>query len=230
VKKKFIGILAGMGPRSTAPFVDMVVTQCQTQYGAKRDEEFPHMMIYSLPVPFRLDSSLDHSAIRRIISDGLKRLESTDVDFIAMPCNAAHIYYDALTKSIDVPLLNMIDETLLTVPPTVKEVALFAARMTAEAGVYQRGIEQRGLDLILKNSWQDEVDRLILTIKSSTDTILPQKLWDELVAKVIAEGTDTILLACTDLNAISQRLPEGIMLIDATQCLAKAVVREYIAA
>lgn len=32
-----IGILAGMGPRSTAPFIDLVVNECQLQYGAKYD-------------------------------------------------------------------------------------------------------------------------------------------------------------------------------------------------
>jgi len=31
---RLIGILAGMGPRSTAPFVDMLVDECQRQYGA----------------------------------------------------------------------------------------------------------------------------------------------------------------------------------------------------
>jgi len=30
-----IGILAGMGPKSTGPFVDKVVEQCQKIYGAK---------------------------------------------------------------------------------------------------------------------------------------------------------------------------------------------------
>lgn len=47
-----IGILAGMGPKSTGPFVDTVVAQCQTIYGAKHDMDFPHMMIYSCPTPF----------------------------------------------------------------------------------------------------------------------------------------------------------------------------------
>ena len=50
-----IGILAGMGPRSTAPFVDLVVTECQRLYGAKYDDEFPAMWIYALPSPFRPD-------------------------------------------------------------------------------------------------------------------------------------------------------------------------------
>ncbi|HLF03129.1 MAG TPA: aspartate/glutamate racemase family protein, partial [Anaerolineales bacterium] len=91
-----IGILAGMGPRSTAPFVDLVVTECQRQYGATRDLDFPPMMIYALPAPFDLDRPLDHEALRSAIGEGLRRLEATGVAFIAMPCNSAHIYYDDL--------------------------------------------------------------------------------------------------------------------------------------
>ena len=47
-----IGILAGMGPKSTGPFVDKVVDECQKIYGAIHDMDFPHMMIYSCPTPF----------------------------------------------------------------------------------------------------------------------------------------------------------------------------------
>ncbi len=47
-----IGILAGMGPKSTAPFIDQVVTECQTRYGAGNDMDFPPMMIHSIPAPF----------------------------------------------------------------------------------------------------------------------------------------------------------------------------------
>lgn len=47
-----IGVLAGMGPRSTAPFVDMLVTECHIGYGAKYDMDFPKMHIISLPTPF----------------------------------------------------------------------------------------------------------------------------------------------------------------------------------
>ena len=54
-----VGILVGMGARSTAPFIDSIVTLCQVQYGAKYDIEFPHKMIYSLPAPFYVKVSLE---------------------------------------------------------------------------------------------------------------------------------------------------------------------------
>ena len=60
-----IGILAGMGPKSTGPFVDTVVAECQTIYGAKHDMDFPHMMIYSCPTPFYMDRPIDHEAMKK---------------------------------------------------------------------------------------------------------------------------------------------------------------------
>lgn len=37
-----IGVFAGMGPKSTGPFVDKVVDQCQKIFGAINDIDFPH--------------------------------------------------------------------------------------------------------------------------------------------------------------------------------------------
>lgn len=46
-----IGILAGMGPKSTSPFIDKVIDYCQKLYGASNDIDYPHMMIYSARRP-----------------------------------------------------------------------------------------------------------------------------------------------------------------------------------
>lgn len=67
-----IGILAGMGPKSTGPFVDTVVARCQTIYGAKHDMDFPHMMIYSCPTPFYMDCPIDHEAMKKRLLKGHK--------------------------------------------------------------------------------------------------------------------------------------------------------------
>ena len=226
MKETTIGILAGMGARSTAPFVDMVVTECQRQYGARYDEEFAPMMIYSLPIPFRADGPLD-PALAGIICAGLRRLAATGVAFVAMPCNTAHIFYDDLAKCVGVPLLNMIDETLRAVPASSKRVALLATRMTAGAGLYQRGVERAGLGLVSREGWQTRVDTLITTIKSSPDLAAAQGMWDGLVSDAADAGADTVLLGCTDLNAVNARVPDGVTLLDATACLARAAVRRY---
>ena len=111
-----IGILAGMGPKSTAPFVDKVVQLCQQLYSAKNDMDFPPMMIYSCPTPFYLDRPLDHQAMENAIIDGAQKLASTGVDFIAVPCNTANKYYANIQASVGVPVLNIVTEALRRLP------------------------------------------------------------------------------------------------------------------
>jgi aspartate racemase len=222
-----IGILAGMGPRSTAPFVDMVVGECQRQYGARCDDEFPPMMIYSLPTPFYVDRPIDHEALRAAICAGLQKLEQTGVRFIAMPCNTAHIYYTDLAASIRAPLLNMLDEAVRAMPQTATRIALLATRPTVEAGIYQAVIERAGRTLAAVECYQERVDRLILAIKSSADRQAAEGMWRDLLADLAADEVDTALLACTDLNAIGVATHPAITVLDATHCLAAAVVREW---
>ncbi|MCI4139739.1 amino-acid racemase, partial [Bacillus vallismortis] len=80
-----IGILAGMGPKSTSPFIDTVIDYCQKLYGASHDIDFPHMMMYSCPTPFYTDRPIDHEEMKRAIIDCAVKLEKTGVDFIALP-------------------------------------------------------------------------------------------------------------------------------------------------
>jgi aspartate racemase len=223
-----IGILAGMGPRSTAPFIELVIDECQSQYGARAELDFPHMLIYSLPAPFHLDRPLDRPAVSEAARGALRRLEESGVDFIAMPCNTAHILYDELAASVGVPLLNMIDETVGAVPPGSRRVALFATRMTAESGLSERGLAGAGLTLVAGEGWQARVYDLIAAVKASPDRAAPQAMWDALAADVAGAGADTVLLGCTDLNAVEPRLPAGLRLLDATACLARATVRRYL--
>ncbi|HEV3468164.1 MAG TPA: amino acid racemase [Pyrinomonadaceae bacterium] len=224
-----IGILAGMGPRSTAPFVEMVIDECQSQYGARAELDYPHMLIYSLPAPFYLDRPLDRAGVGAAIQGALARLEASGVDFIAMPCNTAHILYEELAASVGVPLLNMIEEAVAALPLDSRALALFATRMTAEAGLYERGVAAAGLRLVAREEWQRRVDELIAAVKSSPDRAPAQAMWDSLAADVAAAGADTVILGCTDLNAVEPRLPAGLRLLDATRCLARAVVRRYLA-
>ena len=75
--------------------------------------------------------------------------------------------------------------------------------------------------------WQARVDALILAIKSSSDRAAASELWRDLVADLRAAGADTLLLACTDLNAVSATLDTPLALVDATRCLAEATVKAW---
>ncbi|MFA2806512.1 aspartate/glutamate racemase family protein [Bacillus mycoides] len=215
-----IGILAGMGPKSTGPFVDTVVAECQTIYGAKHDMDFPHMMIYSCPTPFYMDRPIDHAAMKKAIIEGAQKLESTGVDFIAMPCNTPHLYFEELQRSITIPILNIVDETLKAIPENTKRVALLATEATVQASIYQDGITKRDIEYIHNEQWQEMINQIITCIKGG-EIEEARKLWSLLVLQ-LKDEVDTAIIACTDLNVVVSE-----DFVDSAQCLAKAVVRIY---
>ncbi|MCU5688400.1 amino acid racemase [Bacillus cereus] len=216
-----IGILAGMGPKSTGPFVDTVVAECQTIYGAKHDMDFPHMMIYSCPTPFYMDRPIDHEAMKKAIIEGAQKLESTGASFIAMPCNTAHLYFEELQQSLSIPILNIVDETLKAIPETAKRVALLATEATVQSGIYQDGIAKRNIEYIHYEQWQESINKIITYIKSG-EVEEAHRLWEALVLQ-LKDEVDTAIIACTDLNVVASE-----DFVDSAQCLAKAVVRMYV--
>ncbi|PFL64593.1 amino-acid racemase [Bacillus cereus] len=216
-----IGILAGMGPKSTGPFVDTVVATCQTIYGAKHDMDFPHMMIYSCPTPFYMDRLIDHEAMKKAIIEGAQNLESTGVEFIAMPCNTAHLYFEELQHSLSIPILNIVDETLQAIPENTKRVALLATEATIQAGIYQDGIAKCNIEYIHHEKWQEMINQIITCTKSG-EIKEARELWNALVLQ-LQDEVDTAIIACTDLNVVSSE-----DFVDSAQCLAEAVVRMYV--
>ncbi|CUB29889.1 aspartate/glutamate racemase family protein [Bacillus cereus] len=216
-----IGILAGMGPKSTGPFVDTVVAECQTIYGAKHDIDFPHMMIYSCPTPFYMDRPIDHEAMKKAIIEGAQKLESTGASFIAMSCNTAHLYFEELQQSLSIPILNIVDETLKAIPETAKRVALLATEATVQSGIYQDGIAKRNIEYIHYEQWQESINQIITYIKSG-EVEEARELWSALVLQ-LKDEVDTAIIACTDLNVVASE-----DFVDSAQCLAKAVVRMYL--
>lgn len=226
MNEKTIGILAGMGPRSTTPFIEQVLDECQTQYNALLDEEFPKMMIYSLPTPFYIDRPIDHELMKRTIIEGLKKLESTGADYIAMPCNSAHIYIEDLSKSVNIPLLNIVEETLKFLPAENLKVTLFATPVTFSSQIYQKGIIQQNHQFVFKEHWQSMLNELIKNIKINKDNPLNIELWKNLLKEAEQEA-DYIIIACTDLNAVSDKIKTGMKILDSSQSLARAVVKKY---
>jgi aspartate racemase len=222
-----IGILAGMGPKSTGPFVTQVVQAFQSLTGAKNDIDFPPMIIYALPTPFYVNKPIDHKLMEKTICEGLKKLESCGVSFVAMPCNTAHRYFQALKQCIKIPLLNMVDITLQRIPKSAKKVTVLGTRATLESEVYQKGLSCARLNYFFDAVWQEKVDEMLLNIKISSGHGVAIQIWKELREEMQVAGIDTVILACTDLNVVVDPKRLLLKVIDSSQALAEAIVHQW---
>ena len=220
-----IGILAGMGPRSTAPFLNQVLDECQKQYGAKNDMDFPHIIIYSLPTPFYMDKPIDHEEMKKVVCEGLKRLEAAGVDFIAIPCNTVHKYFEDMKKSVHVPVLNIVDETMKCINPKSQKIILVATRATMQAELYQTQIQKKAWKYEEREVWQKKVDALIKEVKAGKNKKAIAK-WKVLIKELQKAKVNTIIIACTDLSTFAKKTKK-VRVVDSSSCLAKAVIEKY---
>lgn len=218
--KKTIGILGGMGPRSTAPFLDAVVDACQEMTGAIHDMDFPQMVILSWPTPFYLDRPLNLEALEHAIVEGAVRLAGMGVDFIAMPCNTAHQFIPEIQKAIEVPVIDMVALTAERLLP--EETALLATRSTVASGVYERG----SAAIVFRTDWQEAVDGLIEGIKSGRSETVMRTDTDRFAQAIRQAGIRQVLIACTDLSTLDLS-SRGFRVVDASKVLSEAVIKEW---
>lgn len=222
-----IGLLAGMGVRSTGPFLDLVIEECQSQYGASEEPDYPHMVVFSWPTPFYFDRPIDPNELRDSIARGLAWLETTGVDFLAIPCNSAHAFFDELAAGVGLPLLNMVAAAAADVPDGLGSVALLATRTTRDAGFYQSALARRGIEVVIDAGIQEEVDSVLEEVRRVSDLTGPRERWRLLLQGLAGRGVEAGLVACTDLNAVMVD-EAALPLIDGTRSLARLVVRTWL--
>ncbi|AKV04484.1 Amino acid racemase RacX [Labilithrix luteola] len=212
-----------MGPSSTGPFVDRVVAHCRAHYGAREDEDFPRMLILSLPTPFHADRPTDHGAMRSALLGGLGELERAGVDVVGIACNTAHVYFDDLVAGVRVPVVSMVKLAVEALPARAQRVAVVGARPTLESGIYLRALEGAGRSVV-DLACQSDVDHLLEGIRNGAASAALDETWQRIAERVSSEDVDALVIACADLSALGVGSKSVVPTVDATDCLARALV------
>ncbi|WP_051546324.1 aspartate/glutamate racemase family protein [Tatumella sp. UCD-D_suzukii] len=224
-----IGVLAGMGPRSTAPFIDMLISACQSQYGACNDEDFPLMHIISLPTPFRPGHPIDEAAMTHALCQGIESLVSAQTDFIVVPCNLAHCYFAEMSRAAGTtPLLHIAESAVQQLPATVKNVAILATEPVMAAGFWQDKIRAAGKEVTDSAQLRTSVTTLIRRIKEYgfSDPVV-RECWQTVLSQPEFCQADAVLVACTDISPLIPRHTGRQIFIDTAENLAGSAIRYY---
>lgn len=226
-----LGVVGGVGPLATAYFMELVIKKTP----AERDQDNIPMIVYNDPqIPDRTSYILDKSNPDPLpeMLKVVRWLEDAGADYIAIPCNTAHYFYDAVAAEATVPVLNIIQETTRRIYNTVgsgKTVGILATDGTIQAGVFQSQLEADGFKTAVPSP-EDQRDVVMSLIYDRVKKGLPydsQPLLD-LAARMHAEGCDVVIVGCTELSVIYQDLPwKPNYLIDSMDVLADRCVGWY---
>ncbi len=226
MKKKTIGIIGGMGPLATADLFTKIIEYTD----ASSDNEHIHIIIDNDPsVPNRTEAILNNTdtPVPYIVSTA-KRLEKAGSDFLIMPCNTSHSFYDKICASLEVPLVNMVEETASYLRDNgVKKACLFATEGAVYSGVYDKACEKFGVSLCHpSDDVKKEVMRIIYDgVKAGSET------WDVsfingAIKDLESSGVGNIILGCTELPIAVRKYGIVGHFTDPTDILAKKAI-EY---
>ncbi|PHM40019.1 aspartate racemase [Xenorhabdus mauleonii] len=226
-----IGVLAGMGPRSTAPFVNMLVDASQSLYGAKYDMDFPKMHILSLPTPFYPGQTIDDVQMIQALQDGIADLVRAKVSLIVVPCNLAHRYYSYMIQaSAGIPLLHIADCALTKIPFDYTKIAVVGTEPTIDAGFYQERIYAAGKEPVLSVELRNRTTELITLIKEKGfDNNEVLKSWNSVLSCTEDLKAEVLLIACTDISPLIKHsvINRPLEIVDAALSLAEEAIHMF---
>lgn len=220
-----LGVIGGLGPVATAHFMELVIRMTR----AECDQDHLDMIVYNIPsTPDRTAYILDHSKpnpLPKMIGIG-RLLHRQNCTCIAIPCFTAHYFYEELCRSVDLPILNALQETALYLRQSgVRRVGIMATDGTIQSKLFHHELELQGIEPVEPSpQGQKDVMSLIYDdIKQNRPADMERfrRVRDELRSR----GAEVIILGCTELSMIKRDYRIGGGFIDAMEVLAAASVR-----
>ena len=223
--KGVIGILGGMGPLATADLFQKIVLHTD----AKTDQEHPRVVIDSnTDIADRTEALLRGAAdpTPELIKSA-RRLTSIGADFLAMPCNTAHGFYDAVAAAVDIPVLHMIALTRDALKSRgVAAAGLLATDGTVETGIYQNCFDRSGVALLTPPPEdQAAVMDLVYNGVKAGDLNRGATAFFRCCERLLARGAETLILGCTELPPVFKQYRPGYPATDPTLELALTAIR-----
>jgi aspartate racemase len=216
-----IGVIGGMGPAATADFMARLVAAV----GAARDADHPRVFVDCNPqVPDRNDASAGQGAAPGAVLAAMAQgLVAQGAEILAMPCNAAHGWADAIVAATPARFVSMIDAAVAAaVAQGAKRVGIMAVGATLDARLYQDRLAAAGIASL--DCDRAVVQPLVTAIKAGdTGPAVGAALAAE-AARLAAVGADAVIAACTEIPLALGAADVPVAFIDATGALVAATL------
>lgn len=224
---KTLGILGGVGPMATIYFEELIVNMTD----AGSDQEHIPMLVYNhAQIPDRTAYILDSNQPNPlpVMERDAQLLERCGCDYIVVPCNTAHYFYDEIQACVNVPIINILDETVKYCKETIPElhsIGVLATEGTIRSKAYQKIIEAHGLACVLPTD--EELSSLMTIIYDQVKAGKPVDIYafQHIVHGLKARGADAVVLGCTELSIIKKDFNiDRYDVVDSMECLARASI------
>lgn len=226
---KTLGILGGVGPRTTSRIYLSIIDL----FKKNKKDKYPSIVIYNLPFPFVIEDEAiikginSHKMLPYLIK-GAKVLERAGADFGILPCNTLHKYIKEIREAVKIPFLSVLDETVSQLKlMKVDAVGILATETTVKDKIYNDVLEKHGINFLYPTKIeQDSLNKIIVELINGKRNKLQEEKIKLICSSLCKNGAKAILFACTDLQIIISNIHISVPIIDTTAVLIGASMRE----
>lgn len=228
---KTLGILGGVGPETTSVVYHSIIDL----FKKEKEDKYPSILIYNLPFPFVIEKEaiIEGRNSQKMIPyliEGAKILEKAGADFIILPCNTLHKYTKEICEAVKIPFLSILEETAARLEKmNINNIGVLATETTVKDGVYNDILKKNGINFLYPTRLeQNNINKIIVGLLNGKKNKPQEKEIKMICSSLEKRGAKAILLACTDLQIITTNTNISLPIVDSTEILIKASVRELI--
>lgn len=218
--KPLLGVLGGLGPMSTFYFCELLTAHTS----ATCDADHIDMLISSRAstpdrTAFILGKSTDDPL--PVMKREAERLTDAGAELLVIPCNTAHYFYDGLRASCSVPILNIIEETVLHLHRNgVRRFGLLATEGTRSSGAYRRFSDPLSMTCVEPTAEEQAQIMHIIYGCIKQNRPIDWNAFFSVTDAMRARGCERLVLGCTELSLLKRAgLDEGVF-VDSLEVLA----------
>ncbi len=216
-----IGIIGGMGPAATIDLLQKIYRH------DKVASEQQHVQLLVNFDPSVVDRSWavrngQNAQLTAHLSSNAVGLVAQGASLLAIACNTAHVVLADLQKSVDVPFVDMVEETVsFALANSSGPIGVMATDGTLETGLYTLRLVAAGRRVVLPEpAEQRDLMDIIYKVKEGhldgRDRVL------EIKHNLHRNGAELVIAACTELPLLMGS-EQG--MVDANDILAQVLVR-----
>jgi len=182
-------------------------------------------------IPSRIKAIIEGSGESPVpcLREMARSLAAYGADFLAMPCNTAHCYYEEIRSAAGIPVLNMVDltvERVLEKNALLKRVGLLTSRAVILTEIYHWPFKRLGVEVMYPSAeLQGRIMQSIKIIKPGRYGVMEGSVLKEAAQELTRKGAEALVIACTELSLIAEDIGTSVEVFDSAQILAEAIVR-----
>lgn len=213
-----LGIIGGLGPEATLDMIQKILALTDAQ---SDQDHLPLLVDFITETPDRTQAALfGGPSPEWDLAASAQRLEAAGADALVIACNTAYHWLEAVTKSVEIPVWNMIDIAADAIGQG--PVGILGTKASLELGLYRKNLEARGISVVEPEDL-DLIQEMIYSIKGVNPCPDLNRFEDQL-KQMEASGAQVFVLGCTELPIAFQRYAFDVVTIDPTLEVARKAV------